>query len=355
MRAVLDALVARVARAGPRSRSTPTRLRPERHRRSSSATPSRLRAGHRLDPADPVRPDARRPARLLARRARAIADSQRTRDSGRPLTDDSTISRMRLTWRTYGEYRLDSPMETAPLLFDLGKPKPTTRADRRPGSKAGGAEALTEADAPRRRGPLPGGALPVGAQPVKGMPFEWTLNPYRGCTHGCHYCYARRYHTQFELGADDEFASVIFVKTNFVEVLRRELRKPSWAGRVRRARHRHRLLPADRRPLQADARDRSRRCCEYRNPAGVVTKGPMIVRDKDVLADLSRARGLQRLHQRPVRRRGRLAAARAGHRASAAAPARRARAGRRRRPRRRADEPDRAGHLVEAGAASSGR
>ena len=62
------------------------------------------------------------------------------------------------------------------------------------------------------------------------MPFEWTLNPYRGCTHGCHYCYARRYHTQFELGADDEFASVIFVKTNFVEVLRRELQKPSWQG-----------------------------------------------------------------------------------------------------------------------------
>ena len=57
------------------------------------------------------------------------------------------------------------------------------------------------------------------------MPFTWTLNPYRGCTHGCHYCYARRYHTQFELGADDEFASVIFVKTNVVQVLRRELQR----------------------------------------------------------------------------------------------------------------------------------
>ena len=86
------------------------------------------------------------------------------------------------------------------------------------------------------------------------MPFEWTLNPYRGCTHGCHYCYARRYHTQFELGADDEFASIIFVKTNFVDVLRRELRKPSWAARLRRRRHGDRLLSADRRPLQADAR-----------------------------------------------------------------------------------------------------
>src|SRR5260370_42554930 len=61
------------------------------------------------------------------------------------------------------------------------------------------------------------------------MPFKWTLNPYRGCTHGCHYCFARRYHVQFEMNADDEFASVILVKRNFVEVLSLELDKPSWA------------------------------------------------------------------------------------------------------------------------------
>ena len=60
------------------------------------------------------------------------------------------------------------------------------------------------------------------------MPFEWTLNPYRGCTHGCHYCFARRYHVQFEMNSDDEFASVILVKRNFVEVLRRELDRPAW-------------------------------------------------------------------------------------------------------------------------------
>ena len=45
------------------------------------------------------------------------------------------------------------------------------------------------------------------------MPFAWTLNPYRGCTHACHYCFARRYQTQFALGPDDEFSSLIFVKT----------------------------------------------------------------------------------------------------------------------------------------------
>ena len=62
------------------------------------------------------------------------------------------------------------------------------------------------------------------------MPFAWTLNPYRGCTHGCHYCYARRYQSQFKLGVGDDFASIIFVKTNFVEILRHELRRPSWNG-----------------------------------------------------------------------------------------------------------------------------
>lgn len=177
-------------------------------------------------------------------------------------------------------------METAPLLFDLGKPKPTTReiADL---VKAGGAEALTEAvrraDAARYQEVSCRSAL----NPVKGMPFEWTLNPYRGCTHGCHYCYARRYQTQFELGADDEFASIIFVKTNFVGVLRRELKKPSWTGAyvaVGTATDCYQPIEGHykltRGALEALA--------EARNPAGVVTKGPMIVRDADVLQELGR-------------------------------------------------------------------
>ena len=85
------------------------------------------------------------------------------------------------------------------------------------------------------------------------MPFEWTLNPYRGCTHGCHYCFARRYHAQFEMDSGDEFASVILVKRNFVEVLQRELDRPSWTARAGRARHRDRSVSADRRALPADA------------------------------------------------------------------------------------------------------
>ena len=177
-------------------------------------------------------------------------------------------------------------METAPLLFDLGKPKPTTRDVADLIRLGGGADALTEAtlraDSARYQEVRCRSAL----NPVKGMPFEWTLNPYRGCTHGCHYCYARRYHSQFELGADDEFASVIFVKTNFVEVLRRELQKPSWKGdyiAVGTATDCYQPIEGHYKLTRGALEALS----EHKNPAGIVTKGPMVVRDKDVLAELS--------------------------------------------------------------------
>jgi DNA repair photolyase len=62
-----------------------------------------------------------------------------------------------------------------------------------------------------------------------GMPFNWALNPYRGCTHACEYCYARKYQRHLELGAGDDFSSVILVKHNLAEVLRRELARPGWS------------------------------------------------------------------------------------------------------------------------------
>jgi DNA repair photolyase len=180
-------------------------------------------------------------------------------------------------------------MEIAPLLFDLGRQPPTTRqvADL---IRVGGADALTDAarraDAARYQEVRCRSAL----NRVKGMPFEWTLNPYRGCTHGCHYCYARRYQTQFELGADDDFASVIFVKINFVDVLRRELARPSWTGEYialgtatdcyQPIEGHYRLTRGTLEALR-----------DFHNPVGVVTKGPMVVRDKDVLADLAAGPG----------------------------------------------------------------
>src|SRR2546422_11152826 len=120
-------------------------------------------------------------------------------------------------------------MTPHPLLFDLGRNKPTTRqvAD---AVKDGGVAALTEAERRADEASYQEVTCRSALNRVKGMPFDWTLNPYRGCTHGCHYCYARRYHVQFEMNADDEFASVILVKKNFVEVLKRELARPSWTG-----------------------------------------------------------------------------------------------------------------------------
>ena len=180
-------------------------------------------------------------------------------------------------------------METAPLFLDLGKAKPTTRqiADL---VKVGGADALTEAirraDAARYQEVRCRSAL----NRVKGMPFEWTLNPYRGCTHGCHYCYARRYQTQFELGSDDEFASIILVKTNFVEMLRAELDKPSWKGD-------YVVVGAATdcyQPIEGHyklTRGALEALCAHENATGVITKGPMVVRDKDVLQDITACAG----------------------------------------------------------------
>jgi DNA repair photolyase len=178
-------------------------------------------------------------------------------------------------------------MSSFPLLFDLGSRRPTTRevADR---VKTGGTAALTEAerraDAARYQEVICRSAL----NRVQGMPFDWTLNPYRGCTHGCHYCFARRYHVQFEMDSDDEFASVILVKHNIVDVLARELDRPSWKREqvaVGTATDPYQPIEGHykltRRSLEALARGRT--------PIGLVTKGPMIVRDIDVLLEHAKA------------------------------------------------------------------
>jgi DNA repair photolyase len=177
-----------------------------------------------------------------------------------------------------------------PLIFDLGKRPPTMRAlalrIRDEGTGSALDEAQLRADAARYQEVTCRSALNA----VKGMPFNWTLNPYRGCTHACHYCFARRYQTQFELGPDDHFSSVIIVKINLVEVLRRELDKPSWIREqvaVGTATDPYQPIEGHykltRRSLEA-LRD-------GRTPIGLVTKGPMVVRDADLLADIGRRFG----------------------------------------------------------------
>lgn len=176
-----------------------------------------------------------------------------------------------------------------PPLFDLGRKPPTTKTialQVRDHGVASLDQAHRRADHARYQEVTCRSAL----NPVKGMPFKWTLNPYRGCTHGCHYCFARRYQTQFELGPGDEFSSLIFVKANFPDVLRRELDRPSWTREevalgtatdpYQPIEGRYKLT---RRVLEA--------LIAARTPAGIITKGPMIVRDKELLVQLTRVAG----------------------------------------------------------------
>lgn len=174
-------------------------------------------------------------------------------------------------------------------LLDLGRRPPTTRTlalrIRHEGDAALD-QAQRRADAARYQEVTCRSAL----NPVEGMPFRWTLNPYRGCTHACHYCFARRYQTQFELGPDDHFSSVIFVKINLVDVLRRELDKPSWVREqvaVGTATDPYQPIEGHYRLTRGSLEA----LLAGRTPIGLVTKGPMVVRDADVLADLGRAAG----------------------------------------------------------------
>ena len=184
-------------------------------------------------------------------------------------------------------------MATHQLLFDLGQ-APTTR-DVAKLVKEGGISALPDA---RRRGDAATYQeirCRSALNRVKGKAYmQWSLNPYRGCTHGCHYCFARRYHAHLELDGGDSFANVIFVKTNFVEVLRRELDRPSW----RRESIGFGTATDPYQPIEGTykiSRGTLEALRDAATPVGIVTKGPMIVRDIDVLQDLSR-RATCRVH-----------------------------------------------------------
>jgi len=119
------------------------------------------------------------------------------------------------------------------------------------------------------------------------MPFGWSLNPYMGCAHRCTFCYVRAFERRADRPSDERYGSSIRVKTNVAEVLRRELSRPSW-------RRDGIAVGAATDPYQpAEGRYRLTRAClevlaETANPFGLIARGPMIVRDVDVLVEAAK-------------------------------------------------------------------
>ena len=122
---------------------------------------------------------------------------------------------------------------------------------------------------------------------VRGMPFAWSLNPYMGCAHRCTFCYVRAFEARADRPWDDRYGASIRVKTNVAEVLRRELARPSWQREAV-------AVGAATDPYQpAEGRYRLTRACveafaEAETPFSIITRGPLIVRDVDVLAEAAR-------------------------------------------------------------------
>ena len=118
---------------------------------------------------------------------------------------------------------------------------------------------------------------------VQGMGFAWSLNPYMGCAHRCTFCYVRAFERRADRPSDDRYGTSIRVKTNIAEVLRRELARPSWQREDV-------ALGAATDPYQpAEGRYRLTRACievlgDAATPIRLLTRGPLIVRDVDVLA-----------------------------------------------------------------------
>jgi DNA repair photolyase len=118
---------------------------------------------------------------------------------------------------------------------------------------------------------------------ISRMAFSWTINPYRGCQHACYYCFARNTHTYLDLDAGQDFNSKVVVKVNAPELLRKTLASSRWAGEhiamgtnvdcYQRAEGRYQLM----RGIISALRD-------HANPFSILTKGTLILRDLDLLA-----------------------------------------------------------------------
>lgn len=145
-------------------------------------------------------------------------------------------------------------------------------------------------------GPPPDAKLEVFEEQAKSIvnhndspdiPFRWSINPYRGCYHGCAYCYARPGHEYLGFGAGTDFERKIVVKQNAAQLLRQRFETRSWTGEA--------LMFSGvtdcYQPLEAAyglTRACLELCVEYRNPASFITKGALVVRDAELLATLAR-------------------------------------------------------------------
>jgi DNA repair photolyase len=119
------------------------------------------------------------------------------------------------------------------------------------------------------------------------LPFNWTINPYRGCSHACTYCFARVTHTYMDMDAGRDFESKIVVKVNAPELVAKELRARKWKGDhiamgtatdpYQRAEGRYKLMPGI-----------IERLIAVRNPFSILTKGTLMLRDFDLLVHASR-------------------------------------------------------------------
>lgn len=112
--------------------------------------------------------------------------------------------------------------------------------------------------------------------------FEWAVNPYRGCTHACAYCYARRFHEYLGLGAGTDFETRVLVKHKAPELLEEAFLRPSWSGQLLAFsgvtdcyQPLERRFSLTRRCLEV--------CARYRNPVSLITRSGLITRDIDVL------------------------------------------------------------------------
>ncbi len=122
---------------------------------------------------------------------------------------------------------------------------------------------------------------------VQGMGFHWSLNPYTGCAHRCAFCYVRSFERRADRPSDQRYGTSLRVKVNIVEVLRSELRRRGWRREAV-------AIGAATDPYQpAEGRYRLTRGCiralgEARTPIDLITRGPLIVRDLDVLTEAAR-------------------------------------------------------------------